>query len=255
MLPLLVPSSAGDCAAARFSSGRAPAGGCGCCRCWSHHQQGIALPPVLVAGGQPPEGTGHGLWLRGQQGGGPPPPPPSVMRPPASAAGVVAPPTASTLGWSTSPVSPGPRCHDGGPVAPTPPPDILTSRQSASTRYSPPPTPTPTKTSPLLSPLPLLSSSFADILSRRFRFSLVDDDRDDEGRGARRTPLASSSHATPPHPPALPSPPPTILLPGVCSPLPTRRYIVTLPPLSDPASISVGSFCHCLAHTASSMMT
>jgi len=70
MLPLLVPSSAGDCAAARLSSGRAPAGGCGCCRCWSHHQQGIALPPVLVAGGHPPEGTGHGLRLRGSAGGG-----------------------------------------------------------------------------------------------------------------------------------------------------------------------------------------
>ena len=44
-----------------LSSGRAPAGGCGCCRCWSHHQQRIALPPVLVAGGQPPEGAGHGV--------------------------------------------------------------------------------------------------------------------------------------------------------------------------------------------------
>jgi len=90
MLLLLVPSSPGDCPAARLSSGRAPAGECGCCRCWSHHQQGIALPPVLVTGGQPSEGAGHGVPGCGsgvRQGGGPTPPPPSVVRPPASAIG------------------------------------------------------------------------------------------------------------------------------------------------------------------------
>ena len=48
-------------------------------------------------------------------------------------------------------------------------------------------------------PLPSSSSlSSADILSRHFRFSLVDDDRDDEGQGARRLPPPSSSPATPP---------------------------------------------------------
>jgi len=87
-----------------LSSGRAPAGGCGCCPCWSHHQQRIALPPVLVAGGQPPEGAGHGVpgcGSGGWQGGGPPPPPSFVVRPPASAAGAVAPPTGPQSGVGT----------------------------------------------------------------------------------------------------------------------------------------------------------
>ena len=48
--------------------------------------------------------------------------------------------------------------------------------------------------------------------------------------------------------------PTTVLLPGVRAPVPTRQYIV-LPPLSDPASISVESFCHCLTHTVYSMMS
>ncbi len=48
---------------------------------------------------------------------------------------------------------------------------------------------------------PLPSPSSADILSRRFRFSLVDDGRDDKRRGARRLPPPSSSPVTPPPPP------------------------------------------------------
>jgi len=107
---------------------------------------------------------------------------------------VIAPPTPAALPLSSLPPACALQQSPIPPLALSSPPSLATSEKEDNAKDDLLEGPPQRQRQRRHRPLPPSSSlSSADILSRQFRFSLVNDDRDDVGQGARRLPRPSSS--------------------------------------------------------------